>query len=71
MDEETLKMLLRIRRSSDGDDLLDFLRKKSVTNYNNWKRDRAENNDVYKGKALILDELVDLFETCESKLNSK
>ena len=63
MDEETLKLLSRIRKTTDGVDLLEYLYTLSRENYQAFKRDRSEMNDIHKGYALAIDSLIQAFET--------
>lgn len=68
MDESILKVIARIKVSSDGDDFLNYLKQLSRDNYDGFKRASAEMNDIHKGRALALDALIHLFECCEDKL---
>lgn len=65
MDEKHLKLLFRIKNSEDGKDFIELLQKLSLDNYKCWKKDGG---DVYRGRAIQLDELISLFETLEEKL---
>jgi hypothetical protein len=68
MDSETLRLLQRIKNTADGKDLINFIVGLSNNNYKAWK---AEGGDVLRGKALALDQLVEFFETCDTKLVPK
>jgi hypothetical protein len=66
--EETLKMFSRLKQNSDGQDFIEYLKSMSVKNYEEWKRLTSDMNDIKKGKALVYDELIKLFEECDDKL---
>lgn len=68
MDEQILKVLSRIKATDDGQDLIELIRRLSQNNYKQWKQNTQEFNDVHKGQAIALDELLSLFENCEQKL---
>lgn len=67
MDENSLKLLKRIKETSDGKDFIEFLVNLSKENY---KALKLEGGDVLRGKAIAYDFLVEAFETCETRLNS-
>ena len=66
--EEMLKVFSRLKATQDGTDFVDFLIDLSKQNYRVWKKSDASMNDVCKGQALAIDSLVDLFDTCDAKL---
>ena len=67
--EELLKSIFRIKATSDGQDFINFLLTLSKNNYKAFKCSPHEFNDIHKGQAIAIDELIDLFETCEDKIN--
>jgi hypothetical protein len=71
MPEEILKMFSRLKQDADGIDFIDFLKSMSLKNYEEWKRVASDMNDIHKGKALVYDELIKLFEECDDKLNAR
>ena len=69
--EEVLKMFSRLKQSEEGLDFLKFLVEMSKRNYEEFKKASNDMNDICKGKAIALDELIKLFETCDDKLISR
>lgn len=65
MDESILKLLYRIKNSDDGKDFIDYLVSLSTLNYKAWK---SEGGDLLRGKAIMVDSLLEAFETCSDKL---
>lgn len=68
MGEDILKMIGRIKATSDGTDFLNYLKELSRDNYEGFKKAPQEMNDVHKGRALALDSLITLFDNCEQML---
>jgi hemerythrin superfamily protein len=66
--EETLKMLSRIKQTADGKEFIEFLKTLSDTNYKTWKNTDSTLNDLMKGQAIAIDEMISLFTNCEQKL---
>lgn len=65
MDEQTLKMLQRLKNSSEGKDFIDYLILLSKDNYTSWK---LEGGDILRGKAIAFDQLTLLFDSIEEKV---
>ena len=68
VDENLLKTVSRIYNSDDGQELIEFMRRLSSNNYKAWKQSPTEFGDLHKGQAIAIDELIDLFDTCDIKL---
>ena len=66
---ERYKMFSRIKQTSDGIDFIEFLKVLSHNNYMAFKASPTEMNDVHKGQAIAIDELIKVFEVCDHKLN--
>jgi len=62
--DKVLSMLLRIRLSPDGEDFLEYLKELSEDNYNAWKTDPTDMNDIHKGYAVAIDNLIQIFNEC-------
>lgn len=69
MTKDELKMLAKLYSTTEGEDFLKFLKELSKKNYEAWKQSPRDMNDVCKGKALAIDDLISCFETAISKLN--
>jgi len=69
--EAIIKMIYRIKVSEDGSDFMNYLRELIKQNYEGFKRSSSEMNDIHKGKALALDDLLNMFETAEQQLNKQ
>lgn len=68
MDEQTLKVISRIKQTADGQDFLKYLEQLSRKNYEEFKRASSDMNNICKGKALALDALISSFTSCDSML---
>lgn len=68
MGSEISKLLFRIKNTSDGKDFINYLLDLSHSNYKSWK---LEGGEVLRGKAIMLDQLLDNFETCDANLIQK
>ena len=60
-------MLIRIKETEDGKDFIQLLEKISANNYKTWKHTES-NGDVFKGQAIAIDGLIDLFLKSEQRL---
>lgn len=69
MTKETLMMLARLYSTTEGEDFLKFLKELSKKNYEAWKQSPRDLNDVCKGKALAIDDLITCFTSAISKLD--
>jgi len=69
-DEQTYKLFSRLKQSEDGVELIEFLNFMSKKNYEEFKISESNVNDLLKGKALAIDYLIKLFDTCDDKLIS-
>lgn len=58
------RLFQRIKDTSDGQDLIAYLETLSLRNYRAFKQDDSENNELHKGYAIAIDQLIELFETC-------
>jgi hypothetical protein len=65
MDEDTLKMLARLKQTSDGKDFIEYLQQLSKENYISWK---DAGGDLLRGKAIAIDNLIKVFENCADRL---
>lgn len=65
--EQTKEMLKRIKTSTDGADFIEYLRSLSEDNYKAFKRCSSEMNDIHKGYALAIDNLLNSFELCDKQ----
>ena len=63
-DQERL-MLKRIKETSDGKELIDFLVTLSKENYAEFKVCSPEHNDIVKGKAIAIDTLINYLADCD------
>ena len=66
--DNPLRLFARLKESSDGMELLEFLKETSRQNYEGFKRSSSDMNDIYKGQAIAIDGLVTLFESAADKL---
>jgi hypothetical protein len=64
MNEETIKLIHRLKSTSDGKDFINYLVNLSRLNYIEWK---SSGGDVLRGKAIAFDQLIQLFDTIEEK----
>ena len=64
---ELSKLLNRIKQTQDGSDFVEHLKSLSYKNYQSFKSDDSKNNDVYKGYAIAIDELIKGFENASEK----
>lgn len=69
MTKDELKMFARLLNSGDGVDFLKFLEDMSNKNYEAWKKSSPDTNELYKGKALAIDDLISCFTSAISKLD--
>ncbi len=65
MDSKILAMFKRIKTGSEGPELIEYLELLSKQNYEAYKRDKAENNEIDKGYAICVDSLIKLFAECD------
>ena len=63
-------MLIRIKETEDGKDFIQMLENISVNNYKAWKH-TENNSDIFKGQAIAIDGLLDLFNKCSQKMNDE
>jgi len=68
LDDQRLRLISRLNASQDGIDFLEYLKDLSRDNYEAWKKDPAVTNDVHKGYAQAYDNLIMLFENCDTEL---
>lgn len=69
MNKEQLRVLANLAGTADGIEFLKLLEDLSKKNYEAWKRSSPDMNEVCKGKALAIDELISSFNSATSKLN--
>lgn len=69
MTKDELKLIARLSNSADGIEFLKLLEDLSKKNYEAWKRSSPDMNEVCKGKALAIDDLISSFNSATSKLN--
>jgi hypothetical protein len=69
VDEQLLRLLTRIKLTQDGVDFIAFLNTLIEKTYEEWLS-TTENNDILKGKVIVLKDLVKAFETSDEKLSS-
>jgi hypothetical protein len=69
--ESVKKLLKRIRISKmiegDGEQFMEYLQELSLQNYQAFKEEGAEMNDVHKGYALCVDFLLESFANCDKE----
>lgn len=66
-----MKLFSRLRNTSDGIELLDYLKKLSVDNYEAFKKDESAADEIHKGYAIAIDSLIKLFEVSDELLHQK
>lgn len=66
--EQTMELLKRIKTSPHGMDFLSYLEQLSLDNYKAFKRCSSEMNDIHKGYALAIDNLLQSFESCDKQV---
>jgi len=71
MDDQDLLLLVRVKRSDNGPELIDLLKRMSLKNYQRFKAATSEANDVFKGYAIAIDEVVGLLEGCDDRLRER
>lgn len=72
MEEDSVyKMISRIKHSEEGLDFIEYLKKLSLDNYEEFKLSDSRCNDVCKGVAIAYDNLIKLFEKCDDKLKQR
>ena len=64
---ELNKLLNRIKQTQDGIDFIEYLKGLSYKNYQSFKKDDSSKNDVYKGYAIAIDDLIKAFENASEK----
>lgn len=64
---ELNKLLNRIKQTQDGIDFIEYLKVLSYQNYQSFKKDDSDKNDVYKGCAIAIDDLIKAFENASEK----
>ena len=64
---EIYKLLNRIKQTQDGIDFIEYLKDLSYQNYQSFKKDDSDKNDVYKGYAIAIDDLIKAFENASEK----
>ena len=64
---ELNKLLNRIKQTQDGLDFIEYLKTLSCQNYQSFKKDDSDKNDVYKGYAIAIDDLIKAFENASEK----
>lgn len=65
LSEQERIMLKRIKETSDGKELIDFLVTLSKENYAEFKVCSPEHNDIVKGKAIAIDTLINYLSECD------
>lgn len=65
--EQIEKLLLRIKRSDDGPELIEYLEQLSADNYKSWKSDIPERDQEHKGYAKCIDSLLKSFQDCSKE----
>ena len=68
MDEQILNVFSRLGKHDDGIEFIEYLKKLSKDNYEAFKQANPQMNDIHKGYALAIDNLIKVFETCDDKL---
>lgn len=66
--DNIVRLFARMSKSGDGIDLLAYLKTLSLENYEAFKKDEANTNDIHKGYAIAIDNLIKLFETASDTL---
>jgi len=68
MDDQILNVFSRLSKHDDGIEFIEYLKKLSKDNYEAFKQANSQMNDIHKGYALAIDNLIKVFETCDDKL---
>lgn len=69
--DNILKLHSRLKNTADGLDYIAYLKSLSLENYEAFKKDGSQFNDMHKGYALAIDSLIKTFELCDDKLANK
>jgi hypothetical protein len=71
-EEAVTKLIKRIKTDStidgDGQEFIDYLHKLSKDNYEAFKAQATDMNDIHKGYALCVDFLIESFANCDYKV---
>jgi len=68
MNEQTLKVISRLKQTGDGMEFISYLNQLSKDNYELWK---DVGGDVLRGRAMALDELIKVFDKCDDRLSNQ
>ena len=68
LNEQTLKVLERLKTTQDGIDYIHYLEQLSNENYQEWK---AVGGDVLRGKAVAIDQVIKDFKYCTDRLSNR
>ena len=64
LNEEPIRSVVRhIMQSADGQDLIEYFQELSDDNYESFKRSDSSMNDIHKGYALCIDNLIEVFKS--------
>ena len=63
-EEKIMKMMARIKRSSDGPEFIEYLETLSKDNYKSWVSDAPDRDQEHKGYAKCIDSLIQTFKDC-------
>lgn len=69
--DDVLKIFSRLKQSEEGLDFINYLEELSKKNYEEFKKASNDMNDICKGKAIAIDDLIKLFKICDDKLFSR
>lgn len=70
-DTEILRIFNGIKHSEYGADFLDYLKSLADENYQSFKTDSHDMNDIHKGYALAVDSLIEVFLQCDQKVEER
>jgi len=63
--EAIMGLLKRLKHSPEGPEFIEYLEELSKDNYEAFKLDGAEYNDIHKGYAICVDNLLNCFKQCD------
>jgi hypothetical protein len=67
-DEALLKMLVRMKRSKNGPEFMEWMKDLSAINYKMFKKSGPDANEYCKGYAVAIDSIVESMENAARKL---
>lgn len=71
MNEKVTKLLGRIKATADGQEFIEYLQTLSDDNYKAFKGCPTDMNNIHKGYAIAVDNLLTCFEKCDKVVEKK